>query len=73
MLQISFKKIVIAIVIVVVLSKLDRILALFCRTYLTVYDSLEPLRKSSDTKFLVTVGILSLVFVTIFCLLNKRL
>ena len=70
---ISFKKVVIVIVVIVLLSRLDRILALFCRGYLAVYDSLGPLRNSStDMKFLVTVGLFVLIFVTIFSLLQKR-
>lgn len=69
---ISLKKVVVVIAIVVLLSRLDRVLALLSRTYLAIYNSLEPLRNSpTDGKFLVTLGLFALAFVVIWSFLQK--
>lgn len=71
--QISFKKVLIAFLIILLMSRTGKILRLFSNVDTDGLLTLEPLRESSSgDRYVVTLGVLSLIFVTVFCLLNKR-
>lgn len=71
--QISLKKVLIAFLVVLVLSRTGRILQLLegldCGSVLT----LEPLRRSPEEgRFIVTVLFYALLFVTVFFLFKRK-
>ena len=71
---ISMKKVLIAIVIVVMLSRLDRIIAFISAVYKTIDDSLEPARNfSSDLKYCILLAIFALLYISIFKLLYEKM
>ena len=70
---ISFKKIIIAILIVVLLSRLDRVLTLISHIYETIDESFDPLRNCSEgARYLVTLALLSLAFVIFWQLYLRK-
>jgi len=70
---ISMKKVLIAILIIVLLSRLDRIFALFSGFYQAIYDSFEPLRNSSiESRYIAALAFLALIWVTVYLLLQNR-
>ena len=70
---ISMKRVVIAIIIIVLLAKLDRVIALFNSIYETFYNAFEPLRNSPPLgKYIVALLFLLLLYITIFKLLLRR-
>lgn len=70
---ISMKKVLIAILTIVLLSRLDRVFAFISRIYQIIYDSLEPARNfSSGEKYCLLLAIFALLYITIFKLLYKR-
>ena len=70
---ISLKKVIVAILIIILLSRLDRIIALMVRIYEAFYDSFEPLRNCPPGwKYVVALTFLALIYVTIFKLLQNR-
>jgi hypothetical protein len=71
--RISFKKIAIVLLVIIVLSRLDKVLTAVLSIYQFFYDAFEPLRHSSvEGRFLVALSLLVLLFVTIFKLLYKQ-
>jgi hypothetical protein len=73
MIQPSFKKILIALAILLVLSRTGKILEFFSDFDGDGILTLQPLRESpEDARFLITIALCALIFVTIFCLLNQR-
>jgi len=70
---ISLKKVIVAILIIILLSRLDRIIALIVRIYEAFYDSFEPLRNCPpEGKYIAALVFLALVYITIFKLLQNR-
>ena len=70
---ISLKKTIIVILIVVMLSRLDHVIAFISSIYQAFYDSFEPLRNSSpEGRYLVTLAFLSLCFVVIWHLFLRK-
>jgi hypothetical protein len=70
---ISMKRVVIAIIIIVLLANLDRVIALFNSIYEAFYNAFEPLRNSPPFgKYIVALLFLLLLYVTIFKLLQRR-
>ena len=71
--QISVKKILIAFLIIFLLSRSRKIVELFSELDFGGILTLEPLRESPEQgRFFVTIALFALIFVTVFCLLNKR-
>jgi len=70
---ISMKKVFIAIIIIILLAKLDRVIALFNSIYIVFYNSFEPLRNSPPlAKYIAALAFLLLLYVTIIKLLQRR-
>ena len=70
--QISLKKILIFLVIIIALSHLDKIIAAFKDVYWAFYDCFEPLRDSPPLgKYVVAIAALVLLCMTIVTLLRK--
>jgi len=70
---ISMKKVFIAIIIIVLLAKLDRIIVLFNCIYAAFYNAFEPLRNSPPlAKYIAALAFLLLLYVTMFKLLQRR-
>lgn len=71
--QISFKKVLIVFLVILLMSRTGKILRLFSNVDTDGLLTLEPLRESSPgARYVVTLGVLALIFVTVFCLLHKR-
>ena len=71
---ISMKKVLIAILIIILLSRLDRVIAFAKRAYVTVYESFEPLRNcSAEARYIVLIAFLALIYISVFRLLQKYL
>jgi hypothetical protein len=71
--EISIKKILIFLAIIITLSQLHKILAFMRAVHQFVWDGLEPARHfSTGEKYLVILGLLALVYITIFRLLLNR-
>ena len=71
--QISFKKVLIVFLAILLMSRAGKIFKLFSEVDTDGLLTLEPLKESSSgARYVVTLGVLSLIFVTVFCLLNKR-
>lgn len=71
--QISFKKILILFLVLLLMSKTGKILQLFSSINTDGLLTLEPLSNSPvGARFLVTLALFALLFTTIFLLLNKR-
>ena len=70
---ISFKKILIAILAIVILSQFDHILAFARSVYQQIYIAFEPLRNCGPgAKYIVTLLFLALIYITVFKLLQNR-
>jgi len=70
---ISLKKIAVVIIVIVALSRLDKVLALAFSTWQAVCDSFEPLRNSPPVaRQTIVVLLFALLYITIFKLLIKR-
>lgn len=73
MTQISSKKILITLTIIFLLSRTGKIREFISALHFGEILTLEPLRESPpQARFFVTIMFCALVFVTVFCLLNKR-
>jgi len=73
MAQISFKKMLIVFVIIFLLSRSGKILEFFSHLNTDGILTIEPLRESSiEARFLITLALCALAFITVFSLLNKR-
>jgi len=73
MAPISLKKIGIIVLVIIALSRLDKILAVATRIYQFFCDSLAPSRDTpAEGRFAVALAILVLVYVTVFKLLYDR-
>lgn len=73
MIQISWKKVLAAFAIILLLSRSRKIIAFVSTLHMGDLLTLEPLRDSSpEARFLVTLALFALFFVTIFRLLQKR-
>jgi len=71
---ISFKKLVIAILIVIAMSKIDRISAFASAVYQFFYDSFEGLRTSpARGRLAVATLILALLYISIYKLLYEKI
>ena len=71
---ISMKKVIIFILLIVMLSKLDRIIVLSHGIYEYIYDSFEPLRGGPMTgRYVGVLMLLALAYVTIVKLLLEWL
>jgi hypothetical protein len=71
---ISMKKILIAILIIVLLSRLDRVFAFLSRIYEFVYESLDPARNfSKGEKYILCLLLLALLYITIYKLLYEKM
>lgn len=72
--QISLKKLLLLLFIIILLSKLKLIIALFANIFTGFYDSFEPLRDSPPLgKYIAALLLLALLYITIFkLLLNRR-
>lgn len=61
--EISLKKIICIILIIIVLSRLDTILSFIRNICIGIYNNLKPLRDCSEEgKFIVTLAFMSLCF-----------
>jgi hypothetical protein len=70
---ISIKRVVIATIIIVLLAKLDRVIAFFNSIYEAFYNAFEPLRNSPPLgKYIAALMFLLLLYITIFKLLQRR-
>ena len=70
---IKWRAIVVAILILILIARARQIAKFFAKLNVGEIITLEPLQNSpQEGKFLVTLGLFALAFVTIFCLLNKR-
>jgi len=81
---ISLKRIFFAIVIIILLSKLDRVIAFvsgiyrisiafISGIYWMFYFSFEPLRKCSvEAKYVVALLFLALIYITVYKILQKK-
>jgi len=70
---ISFKKIALVLLAIIALSRLDRILAALSEGYEFFRDALAPFHDSPrEGRFVVALGILAVVYVTVFRLLHDR-
>ncbi len=73
MAPISLKKIGIIVLVIIALSRLDRILAVATGIYQFFCDSLAPFRDTpAEGRFVVALAILVLVYVTVLRLLHNR-
>jgi len=71
---ISFKKLIIAILIVIALSRIDRIVAFASEIYQFFYDSFEGLRTSpARGRLAVATLILALLYISIYRLLYEKI
>ena len=71
--SISMKKVLIAVVLILALSRLDHILVLMMRVWYIFYDSFEPLRHSPvEVRFMAALSFLVILWVTAYMLLRKR-
>jgi hypothetical protein len=70
---ISSKKILIGLLVLIALSRWDKVSAFASSVYEFFYDALAPVRHgSADGRFLVALALLALLFITIFKLLYNR-
>jgi hypothetical protein len=70
---ISWKKVLIAILVIVALSRLNQIINFTASIYQAFYDSFEPLRNSPPlAKYIAALMVLFLLYITIFKLLQNR-
>jgi len=70
---ISLKKIAVVVLVIVALSRLDKVIALAFSTWQAVCDSFEPLRNSPPVaRQIIVVLLLALVYITIFKLLIRK-
>lgn len=75
MTKVDWKSVVIALLVLIVIARARQIAEFFSTFQGGDILTLTPLRDSSvEGRFVVTLGILALIFITIFCLLllNKR-
>lgn len=75
MTKVNWKSVVIALLVLIVIARARQIVAFFSTFQGGDILTLAPLRDSPvESRFIVTLGFLALIFVTIFCLLllNKR-
>jgi len=71
---ISMKKVFIAILIVLVLSRLDRIIELIRHISQFIYDSLSPLRSTPPPGRVGLVALLlALIFISIYKIIHDRM
>jgi len=70
---ISMKKIIIAILIVLVLAKLDRIIELCHRIYQFFYDWLSPQNIHPTGRVAIAALILALIYISIYKILYDRM
>jgi len=71
--EISIKKILIAVLIVIALSQIRKIAAFLKAVYQTFYDVFEPVRGwSPEWKYVNALMFLALIYVTIFKLILNR-
>ena len=67
------KKVIMWILIILMFFQLDKILASIYLIYKAIYDSFEPLRNGPENaRFVTTLLILALLYITIFKLLQNR-
>ncbi len=72
--EISLKKIICVIVIIIALSRLDTILAFIRNICTGIYDNFEPLRNCSEEgKFIVTAAFLFLCFLIVWKLVLLKM
>jgi len=72
--RISFKKLVIGILIVIALSRIDRLLAFVSAVYQFFYDSFEGLRTSpARERLAIATLILALLYISIYKLLYEKI
>jgi len=70
---IKWRAIVVAILILILIARARQIAQFLSELKVEGIITLEPLQNSpQEGKFLVTLGLFALAFVTILCLLNKR-
>ncbi len=70
---ISLKKLLIVILVVILLSRLDKVAMLGSRICGYIYESFEPFREfSKEQRYLVMLAFFALLYITIFKLLYKR-
>ncbi|MCX5638398.1 MAG: hypothetical protein NTX52_12010 [Planctomycetota bacterium] len=71
--QISIKKILIVLVIIIILSQLHKIAAVSKDVFRVFYDSFQPLRDSPPlAKYTAALAVLLFVYVTIYFYLKDR-
>ncbi len=71
--NISFKKILIAFLIILLLSKIRFIAAAVHEIFISFYDAFEPLRDSPPlARYTAAVAFLALVWITVYYLLLNR-
>jgi len=71
---ISLKKVAIALLVIIALSRLDKLLALAAVIWQGIYDSFEPLRNSPPVaRQSIVVLVLALVYITIFKLIFRKI
>jgi len=72
--NLSMKKIFIAILIVLALSRLDRIIELISRLYQLLYDWLSPLQSTpSHGRVALAALILALIYISIYKIIYDRM
>ena len=70
---ISIKKVLTAIFVIILLSRLDLVLGLIAGIFKAFYDAFEPLRNSPPlAKYTAALMVLALLYITMFKLLQKR-
>lgn len=71
--QISFRRVLIVFLAILLMSRTGKILKFFSDVDTDGVLTIEPLRESSsEIRYVVTLALCALLFTTIFCLLNKR-
>lgn len=70
---INWRSVVVAILVLILIARARQIAKFLSELRFGDIITLEPLQNSPpEGKFLVTLALFALAFVTIFCLLNKR-
>lgn len=70
---IKWRAVVIAILVLILIARARQIVEFFAQLNIGEIITLEPLLNSPpEGKYVVTLGLFALVFITIFSLLNKR-
>jgi len=71
--HISLRKIVFWVVVIVLLSRIEHIIAFISSIYWVFYFSFEPLRNcSTESKYVVVLLFFSLIWITVFKLFYRK-